>query len=47
MDGVDIKKGHTETVKARGTAEAIKKASKAVGLKGDSWALVDVDVNRK
>jgi hypothetical protein len=47
VDGVDIKKGHTETVKARGTAEAIKKASKAVGLKGDSWALVDVDVKKK
>jgi hypothetical protein len=46
-DGVKVKKGHVETVKARNTAEAIKKASKAVGLKGDSWALVDVDVKKK
>ena len=47
-DGVKTpKKGHVETVKARNTAEAIKKASKAVGLKGDAWALVNVDVKKK
>jgi hypothetical protein len=47
-DGVKTpKKGHVETVKARNTAEAIRKASKAVGLKGDAWALVNVDVKKK
>ena len=46
VDGVDIKKGHIETVKARGTAEAIKKACKKIGC-GDSWGVVDVDVNKK
>ena len=47
-DGVKTpKKGHVETVKARNTAEAIKKAAKAVGLKGDAWAMVNVDVAKK
>jgi hypothetical protein len=47
-DGVKSpKKGHVETVKARNTAEAIRKAAKAVGLKGDAWALIDVDVVKK
>jgi hypothetical protein len=46
VDGVDIKKGHTETVKARGTAEAIKKACKKLGC-GDVWHSVDVDVVKK
>lgn len=46
MDGVDIKKGHTETVKARGTAEAIKKACKSVGCE-KSWHSVDVEVTKK
>ncbi len=43
-DGVEVKYGHTEVVKARSTAEAIKKASKKVGLKGDAWALINVKV---
>ena len=42
--GVEVKWGHTEIVKARSTTEAIKKASKKVGLKGDAWALVNVKV---
>ena len=42
--GVEVKYGHTEVVKARSTAEAIKKASKKVGLKGDAWALINVKV---
>jgi hypothetical protein len=46
VDGVDIKKGHTEVVKARGTAEAIKKACKKIGC-GDSWGVVDVEVTKK
>ena len=46
VDGVDIKKGHTETVKARGTAEAIKKACKSVGCE-KSWHSVDVEVVKK
>ena len=47
-DGVKTpKKGHVETVKARNTAEAIRKAAKAVGLKGDAWALIDVDIAKK
>ena len=44
-DGVKSpKKGHVETVKARNTAEAIRKAAKAVGFKGDAWAQINVDV---
>ena len=43
-DGVEVKYGHAEVVKARSTAEAIKKASKKVGLKGDAWALINVKV---
>tara|TARA_B100000900_G_scaffold390833_1_gene384888 strand:- start:519 stop:761 length:243 start_codon:yes stop_codon:yes gene_type:complete len=46
VDGVDIKKGHTELVKARGTAEAIKKACKKIGI-GDAWHSVDVEVVKK
>jgi hypothetical protein len=46
VDGVDIKKGHTETVKARGTSEAIKKACKQAGCE-DAWMHVDVDVVKK
>ena len=46
VDGVDIKKGHTETVKARGTAEAIKKACKSVGCE-KSWHSVDAEVVKK
>ena len=42
----DVKKGHVETVKARGTAEAIKKACKSVGCE-KSWHSVDVEVNKK
>ena len=42
----DIKKGHTETVKARGTSEAIKKACKQAGCE-DAWMHVDVDVVKK
>lgn len=37
------KKGHVETVKARNTAEAIRKAATKVGLK-DWWGYVNVDV---
>ena len=43
-DGVKApKKGHVETVKARNTAEAIRKAATKVGLK-DWWGHIDVDV---
>jgi hypothetical protein len=37
------KKGHVETVKARNTVEAIRKAATKVGLK-DWWGHVNVDV---
>ena len=37
------KKGHVETVKARNTAEAIRKAATKVGLK-DWWGYINVDV---
>ena len=42
----DVKKGHTETVKARGTSEAIKKACKQAGCEG-AWMHVDVEVKKK
>jgi hypothetical protein len=42
----DVKKGHTETVKARGTSEAIKKACKKAGCEG-AWMHVDVEVTKK
>ena len=42
----DVKKGHVEVVKARGTAEAIKKACKSVGCE-KSWHSVDVEVAKK
>ena len=37
------KKGHVETVKARNTVEAIRKAATNVGLK-EWWGHVNVDV---
>jgi hypothetical protein len=37
------KRGHVETVKARNTVEAIRKASVKVGLK-DWWGHINVDV---
>ena len=37
------KKGHVETVKARNTAEAIRKAATKVGLKA-WWHSIDIDV---
>ena len=37
------KKGHVETVKARNTVEAIRKAATKVGLK-DWWGHVNVDI---
>jgi len=37
LSGVDLDPKKTYTVKARSTVEAIKKASKMAGLKGDSW----------
>ncbi len=37
------KKGHVETVKARNTVEAIRKAATKVGLK-DWWGHINVDV---
>lgn len=46
VDGVDIKKGRTEIVKARGTSEAIKKACKQAGCE-DAWMHVDVEVVKK
>ena len=42
----DVKKGHTEVVKARGTSEAIKKACKNAGCEG-AWMHVDVEVTKK
>lgn len=42
----DVKKGHIEKVKARGTSEAIKKACKQAGCE-DAWMHVDVDVVKK
>ncbi len=42
----DVKKGHVETVKARGTSEAIKKACKNAGCEG-AWMHVDVEVKKK
>ena len=42
----DVKKGHVEVVKARGTSEAIKKACKQAGCE-DAWMHVDVDVVKK
>lgn len=42
----DVKKGHTETVKARGTSEAIKKACKQAGCE-NAWMSVDVEVTKK
>ena len=42
----DVKKGHVEVVKARGTSEAIKKACKQAGCEG-AWMHVDVDVVKK
>ena len=42
----DVKKGHIEVVKARGTSEAIKKACKQAGCE-DAWMHVDVDVVKK
>ena len=42
----DVKKGHVETVKARGTSEAIKKACKQAGCEG-AWMHVDVEVKKK
>ena len=42
----DVKKGHTETVKARGTSEAIKKACKQAGCE-NAWMHVDVEVKKK
>jgi len=42
----DVKKGHTEVVKARGTSEAIKKACKKAGCEG-AWMHVDVEVTKK
>ena len=37
------KAGHVETVKARNTVEAIRKAATKVGLK-DWWAHINIDV---
>lgn len=42
----DVKKGHVEVVKARGTSEAIKKACKKAGCEG-AWMHVDVEVTKK
>ena len=42
----DVKKGHVEVVKARGTSEAIKKACKNAGCEG-AWMHVDVEVTKK
>ena len=42
----DVKKGHVEVVKARGTSEAIKKACKQAGCEG-AWMHVDVEVTKK
>ena len=42
----DVKKGHVEVVKARGTSEAIKKACKQAGCE-DAWMHVDVEVVKK
>ena len=42
----DVKKGHVETVKARGTSEAIKKACKQAGCE-NVWMSVDVEVTKK
>lgn len=42
----DVKKGHVEVVKARGTSEAIKKACKQAGVE-DAWMHVDVEVTKK
>ena len=42
----DVKKGHTEVVKARGTSEAIKKACKKAGIES-AWMHVDVEVTKK
>ncbi len=42
----DVKKGHVENVKARGTSEAIKKACKQAGCEG-AWMHVDVEVKKK
>jgi len=41
----DVKKGHIEKVKARGTSEAIKKACKKAGIES-AWMHVDVDVKK-
>ena len=41
----DVKKGHVEKVKARGTSEAIKKACKKAGCEG-AWMHVDVEVKK-
>ena len=37
LDGVQLDPKKVYTVKARSTVEAIKKASKAAGLSGNSW----------
>ncbi|RPG66690.1 MAG: hypothetical protein CBC02_003710 [Flavobacteriaceae bacterium TMED42] len=42
----DVKKGHVEVVKARGTSEAIKKACKQAGVE-NAWMSVDVEVTKK
>ena len=41
----DVKKGHVEVVKARGTSEAIKNCKNA-GCEG-AWMHVDVEVTKK
>ena len=37
LSGVELRKDKVYTVKARSTVEAIKKASKMAGIKGDGW----------
>jgi hypothetical protein len=37
LSGVELRKEKVYTVKARSTVEAIKKASKMAGIKGDGW----------
>tara|TARA_R110000744_G_scaffold151931_8_gene265694 strand:+ start:2623 stop:3462 length:840 start_codon:yes stop_codon:yes gene_type:complete len=37
LSGVELRKSKTYTVKARSTVEAIKKAAKMAGIKGDGW----------
>ena len=37
LSGVELRKEKVYTVKARSTVEAIKKASKMAGVKGDGW----------